>query len=83
MRRLYSPVKRRRVAFSVTSVSGLPGPKLITFVIAHASLALLGFNSILGGGGCLTIVGTEGELVGFIWAIGRTTEAAALHDKAA
>ena len=29
-------------------------------VIAHASLALLGFDTILGGGGCLTNVGTEG-----------------------
>jgi hypothetical protein len=49
---------RRRFAFSVTSVSGLPGPKLITAFIAYASLALLGFDHILGAGDRLTHVGT-------------------------
>jgi hypothetical protein len=59
---LYSAVKRRRFAFSLTSVSGLDAGNDITFAMVHATLALLGSNSNLGGGDLLTHVGTEGAL---------------------
>jgi hypothetical protein len=49
MRDLYSALYLRRFAFSVTSVSGLPAVNDITFVMGHASLALLGCTIILEG----------------------------------
>jgi len=59
IRRLYSAVKRRRFAFSVTSVLDLSVDNETTFCIVHVILALLGFFIHLTGGACLTIVGTE------------------------
>src|SRR6185312_3925628 len=60
IRRFSSAVNFRLFAFGVTSVAGLPAGKDTTLIVGHASLALRGCVTNLGGGDCLRHVGTEG-----------------------
>jgi hypothetical protein len=75
---LYSAVYRRRVAFSVTSVSGLPAFNDITFAMGHARLRPAGLHTDLEGA-TFSLTLAQRELAAHPGA--RTRDCAARHSR--